>query len=227
MATALDKPMAFDPAAGIAATSSVSDYSANAIGWFEGRAPAGIDRCRCQGSAGPRTAEALSNETGVNVDRKCRCCSISTHLSGFGPPDENRRRHADGLAQCRGIIHESDIRLSAAISMRCATQQMRMQANWSKPERGPRPARVADLGLALARAPLRPSPSRAISTGCNVIIDSNALVAARLVVDTRTRLASSSDTPHRISWPPDHAAGQSSPASHSDRQPQRQGCIGS
>ncbi|TGS56632.1 flagellar hook-associated protein FlgK, partial [Mesorhizobium sp. M3A.F.Ca.ET.201.01.1.1] len=32
----LDQPMAFDSSAGITATSGVSDYAANAIGWFEG-----------------------------------------------------------------------------------------------------------------------------------------------------------------------------------------------
>ncbi|MGB3896983.1 MAG: flagellar hook-associated protein FlgK [Mesorhizobium sp.] len=65
---ALDKPMAFSPAAGIASNSSVPTYSANAIGWFEGMRQQAATAADTKEALATRTAEALSNETGVNVD---------------------------------------------------------------------------------------------------------------------------------------------------------------
>ncbi|MFA6153203.1 flagellar hook-associated protein FlgK [Mesorhizobium sp.] len=66
----LDKPIAFDPAAGLAATSSVSDYAANAIGWFEGVRQQASTASDAKEALASRSAEALSNATGVNVDQE-------------------------------------------------------------------------------------------------------------------------------------------------------------
>lgn len=64
----LDQPMAFDTAAGITTTSSVSDYAANSIGWFEGVRQQASTNADAKEALATRTAEALSNDTGVNVD---------------------------------------------------------------------------------------------------------------------------------------------------------------
>ncbi|MER9314746.1 flagellar hook-associated protein FlgK [Mesorhizobium sp. M0659] len=66
----LDKPMPFDAAAGITVTSSVSDYAANAIGWFEGQRQQASSNADAKEALASRTAEALSNDTGVNVDQE-------------------------------------------------------------------------------------------------------------------------------------------------------------
>ncbi|MFD2058176.1 flagellar hook-associated protein FlgK [Mesorhizobium calcicola] len=66
----LDKPMAFDPAAGVSATSSVSDYAANSIGWFEGVRQQASTASDAKEALASRSAEALSNATGVNVDQE-------------------------------------------------------------------------------------------------------------------------------------------------------------
>jgi flagellar hook-associated protein 1 len=64
----LDQPMAFDPAAGIGTTSSVSSYSTGSIGWFEGVRKEASGAAETKEALAVRTAEALSNATGVNVD---------------------------------------------------------------------------------------------------------------------------------------------------------------
>jgi flagellar hook-associated protein 1 FlgK len=64
----LDQPMAFSAAAGITSTSSVTTYSANAIGWFEGVRQQASTAADSKEALATRTAEALSNDTGVNVD---------------------------------------------------------------------------------------------------------------------------------------------------------------
>lgn len=66
----LDQPMAFDTAAGITVTSGVSDYAANAIGWFEGVRQQASTNADAKEALATRTAEALSNDTGVNVDQE-------------------------------------------------------------------------------------------------------------------------------------------------------------
>lgn len=65
---ALDAPMSFSPLAGVAANSSVTTYSANAIGWFEGIRQQASAAADTKEALATRTAEALSNETGVNID---------------------------------------------------------------------------------------------------------------------------------------------------------------
>lgn len=64
----LDAPMSFSPAAGIAATSSVTSFSSNAIGWFESIRQQATTLADTKEALASRSAEALSNETGVNVD---------------------------------------------------------------------------------------------------------------------------------------------------------------
>lgn len=64
----LDQPMAFDAAAGLSATASVSGYASNVIGWFEGLRATASTAAETKQALAVRTADALSNETGVNVD---------------------------------------------------------------------------------------------------------------------------------------------------------------
>ncbi|MHA6686418.1 flagellar hook-associated protein FlgK [Mesorhizobium sp. A556] len=64
----LDEPMAFSPAAGITSDSSVTAYSANAIGWFQGVRQQASSAADSKEALATRSAEALSNDTGVNVD---------------------------------------------------------------------------------------------------------------------------------------------------------------
>lgn len=64
----LDKPMSFSSEAGIVTTASVTGYSASAIGWFEGVRQQTATKADAKEALASRTAEALSNETGVNVD---------------------------------------------------------------------------------------------------------------------------------------------------------------
>ena len=66
----LDQPMTFDPAAGISATSSVSDYAANSIGWLQGMRQQASTAADAQEALAQRSSEALSNATGVNVDQE-------------------------------------------------------------------------------------------------------------------------------------------------------------
>jgi flagellar hook-associated protein 1 FlgK len=64
----LDQPMSFDASAGIATTSSVTSYSANSIGWLQGIRQQASTAVAAKEALAARTAEALSNDTGVNVD---------------------------------------------------------------------------------------------------------------------------------------------------------------
>jgi flagellar hook-associated protein 1 FlgK len=64
----LDQPSVFDPVAGIATNSSVSSYSSSAVGWFEALRQQASRSAESNEALATRTAEALSNETGVNVD---------------------------------------------------------------------------------------------------------------------------------------------------------------
>lgn len=64
----LDQPMSFSPATGITASSSVTAYSANAIGWLENARQQTTTQADTKEALAARTAEALSNATGVNID---------------------------------------------------------------------------------------------------------------------------------------------------------------
>ncbi len=60
--------MAFDTTAGAGSGVSLASYAANVVGWFEGvRKDAGTAATNKEALAA-RSAEALSNATGVNVD---------------------------------------------------------------------------------------------------------------------------------------------------------------
>ncbi|MEW9804461.1 flagellar hook-associated protein FlgK [Mesorhizobium sp. ZMM04-5] len=61
-------PMTFDPAAGIDNSSSLADYSTASIGWFDALRKDAADGANAKEALAVRTAEALSNETGVNID---------------------------------------------------------------------------------------------------------------------------------------------------------------
>lgn len=64
----IDATMAFDPAAGVNASASLTDYSTSVIGWFQGARQEAWRASESKQALAVRTAEALSNETGVNVD---------------------------------------------------------------------------------------------------------------------------------------------------------------
>lgn len=64
----LDKPMVFDPAAGIGSNASIAAFSANSIGWFQGLRQEASRASDAKEALAVRTAEALSNQTGINVD---------------------------------------------------------------------------------------------------------------------------------------------------------------
>ena len=66
----MEEPMAFDTAAGIQATISLTDYSAETIGWFEGIRQDSARAAESRSALLSRTREALSNATGVNIDEE-------------------------------------------------------------------------------------------------------------------------------------------------------------
>jgi flagellar hook-associated protein 1 FlgK len=64
----LDQPMAFDTAAGAGTNVSLSDYSADTVGWLQALRKEAASAAETKEALSTRTAEALSNDTGVNVD---------------------------------------------------------------------------------------------------------------------------------------------------------------
>ncbi|WP_378948971.1 flagellar hook-associated protein FlgK [Mesorhizobium sp. ANAO-SY3R2] len=64
----IDQTMTFDPATGINTNSSLSTFTTNAVGWFEGTRKQASEATETKQALAVRTADALSNETGVNVD---------------------------------------------------------------------------------------------------------------------------------------------------------------
>jgi flagellar hook-associated protein 1 FlgK len=66
----LDKPMAFDPAAGAGSNASVMTYSTNAISSFEAARKDASNAADNKNALMTRTAQALSNSTGVNIDEE-------------------------------------------------------------------------------------------------------------------------------------------------------------
>lgn len=69
-AARLDQPIAFDPAAGITGTISVTAYSAEAISWFSDMRQDSARAAESKNALMARIQEALSNETGVNIDEE-------------------------------------------------------------------------------------------------------------------------------------------------------------
>jgi len=66
----LDQPIAFDPAAGAGASASVMAYSTNSISWLESVRKKADEARLSREALVMRTSEALSNETGVNMDQE-------------------------------------------------------------------------------------------------------------------------------------------------------------
>ncbi|MDP3895214.1 MAG: flagellar hook-associated protein FlgK [Mesorhizobium sp.] len=66
----LDAPIAFDPSAGAGENASVMAYSTNAISWLENIRKQATTAEETKGALLTRTATALSNETGVNIDQE-------------------------------------------------------------------------------------------------------------------------------------------------------------
>lgn len=66
----LEAPMAFDPAAGLDPARSVSALSFDAVGWVESRRKQAASGAEGKEALVTRTASALSNLTGVNVDEE-------------------------------------------------------------------------------------------------------------------------------------------------------------
>lgn len=64
----IDENMTFSPAAGVNTSSSLSSFTTNTIGWFEGTRKQAAEASETKEALAMRTAEALSNETSVNVD---------------------------------------------------------------------------------------------------------------------------------------------------------------
>jgi flagellar hook-associated protein 1 len=64
----LDQPIAVDAASGIAGPMSVNALGAAVIGWFEAARQAATEGAATTEALQVRTAEALSNAAGVNVD---------------------------------------------------------------------------------------------------------------------------------------------------------------
>lgn len=66
----LDRPMTFDPAAGLGATGSLTAFSTNAISWLESGRQEAERAIETKSATLMRTSTALSNATGVNVDEE-------------------------------------------------------------------------------------------------------------------------------------------------------------
>jgi flagellar hook-associated protein 1 FlgK len=66
----LDKPINFDPSAGAGANASVMTYSTNAISSFEAGRKDASDAADNKNALMTRSAQALSNSTGVNIDEE-------------------------------------------------------------------------------------------------------------------------------------------------------------
>jgi len=66
----LDEPLAFDPAAGGGAVASVMGYSTNSISWLESMRQKADQGQLDKQALVVRTTEALSNDTGVNMDQE-------------------------------------------------------------------------------------------------------------------------------------------------------------
>lgn len=68
--TAMDRPASFVTVAGTTVSLSLTDYSTAAVSWFEDARKTAADAAETKGAMMIRTAEALSNVTGVNRDEE-------------------------------------------------------------------------------------------------------------------------------------------------------------
>ena len=92
----LDQPMAFDAAAGDRHHAERRQrFSTNAIGWFEGVRKDASRAAEAKEALATRTAEALSNDTGVNVDMEMSLLLDLEHTyEASARLIKARRRHA-------------------------------------------------------------------------------------------------------------------------------------
>ncbi|KGF69144.1 flagellar hook protein FlgK [Hoeflea sp. BAL378] len=67
---ALDKPMAFDPAAELSASVSLMDFASDSVGWLELHRSEADSAAETREATRFRSSEALSNETGVSLDEE-------------------------------------------------------------------------------------------------------------------------------------------------------------
>jgi len=63
-----DRP--FDTAAGLFATGNLTNFSTESVGWLEGNRKAASSAMENKGATLMRTEQALSNQTGVNIDQE-------------------------------------------------------------------------------------------------------------------------------------------------------------
>jgi flagellar hook-associated protein 1 FlgK len=66
----LDAPMAFDPSTALGANATISGYSASSVGWLESMRQGAASAADTKSALMVHTAEALSNDTGVNIDQE-------------------------------------------------------------------------------------------------------------------------------------------------------------
>lgn len=66
----LEAPMAFDPAAGLSSSTSISQYSTGAVSWLESLRQQSSVAAENKAALLTRTDAALSNMTGVNIDEE-------------------------------------------------------------------------------------------------------------------------------------------------------------
>ena len=65
---AFSEPMAFDPATGLSASSSLMDYSASSISWLEGKRQKANSEFSYNATVATQADAALSNANGVDMD---------------------------------------------------------------------------------------------------------------------------------------------------------------
>ena len=68
LADALDQPRAFDPASGLQASASLSDWASGSVGWLEGQRQSATAASAAATALSMQATQALSNSTGVNID---------------------------------------------------------------------------------------------------------------------------------------------------------------
>ena len=66
----LDEPMTFDPLAGLDTNRSVTAFSFDSVSWLEANRKQAASGAEGKEALAVRTATALSNATGVNVDNE-------------------------------------------------------------------------------------------------------------------------------------------------------------
>ncbi|HWK67462.1 MAG TPA: flagellar hook-associated protein FlgK [Rhizobiaceae bacterium] len=66
----LDKPMTFAPGAGLGENTSVTDFANGAISWLEQTRQQATNAAEAKNALLMQTSQALSNETGVNIDEE-------------------------------------------------------------------------------------------------------------------------------------------------------------